>query len=107
MIDTLQGVFTLTDVKTETESETDKKWVVWDCVEVFILTETDTLTDVNGFQTNFIGLNLGIAICLCQCERTISLILALKSPTMTRLFTFPIAQHRTREASKYNWCKFT
>ena len=107
MIDTLQGVFTLTDVKTKTESETDTKWVVWDCVEVFILIERDTLTDVNGFQTHFIGLNLGIGICLCQCERTISLILALKSPTMSRLFTIPIAQQRTREASKYNWCKFT
>ena len=33
-------------------------------VEVFILTEIDTVTDVNGFQTHFIGL------CLCQCERT-------------------------------------
>ena len=40
------------------ETETDKKWVVWDCVEVFILTETDTVTDVNGFQTRFIGLGL-------------------------------------------------
>ena len=39
------GIFTLT------ETETDKKWVVWDCVEVFILTETDTVTDANGFQT--------------------------------------------------------
>ena len=35
-------------------------------MEVFILTETDTVTDVNGFQTHFIALSLG----LCQCERT-------------------------------------
>ena len=33
--------------------------------------ETDTVTDVNGFQTHFIGLSIGI--CLCQCERTISI----------------------------------
>ena len=43
---------------TLTETETDKKWVVWDCVEVFTLTETDTMTDVSGFQTHFIGLGL-------------------------------------------------
>ena len=48
------GVFTLT--------ETDKKWVLWDCVEVFILTGTDTVTDANGFQTHFIGLGLGLFI---------------------------------------------
>ena len=40
-------------------------------MEVFILTETDTVTDVNGFQTHFIGLSLGF--CLCQYERTISI----------------------------------
>ena len=55
-----KGVFT----PTETETETDKKWVVLDCVEVFILTETET--DVNGFQTHFIGLSLG------QCEHTLT-----------------------------------
>ena len=31
-------------------------------VEVFILTEIDTVTDVNGFQTHFIGLGL----CFCR-----------------------------------------
>ena len=59
-----KGVFTLT----ETETETDKKWVVWDCVEVFILTETDTVTDVNRLQTHFIGIGL------CRCEHTITFI---------------------------------
>ena len=53
---------------TLTETETDKKWVVWDCVEVFILTETDTVTYVNRFQTHFVGLGL----CLCQCEAPLS-----------------------------------
>ena len=97
MIDTLQGVFTLTDVKTKTESETDKKWVVWDCVEVFILTETDTLTDVNGFQTYFIGLNLGIGICLCQCERTISLILAFEVTHDVKIV------HNSNSATAHTW----
>ena len=55
-------MFTLT----EAETETDRKWVVWNCVEVFILTETDTVIDVNGFKTHIIGLGL------CRCERTIS-----------------------------------
>ena len=55
-------MFTLTE--TETKTETDKKWVVWDCVEVFTLTEAHTVTDANGFQTHFIGLGL------CQCEHT-------------------------------------
>ena len=32
---TTNGVFTLHD--TEKETETDKKWIVWGCVEVFIL----------------------------------------------------------------------
>ena len=64
---TCKGVFTLTEA--ETEAESDKKWVEWDCVEVVILTETDTVTDVNGFKTHFIGLGL----CLCQCECTIKL----------------------------------
>ena len=50
------------------ETETDKKWVVWDCVEVFILTETDTMTDVNEFQTHFIG----IGLCFCQCEHALN-----------------------------------
>ena len=53
---------------TLTETETDKKWVVSDCVEVFILTETDTVTDVNEFQTHFIGLGL----CFFQCEHTLN-----------------------------------
>ena len=34
---------------------------------VFVLTETDTMIGINGFQTHFIGLGL----CLCQCERII------------------------------------
>ena len=35
---------------TEVETETDKKWVVPDCAEVLILTETNTVTNANGFQ---------------------------------------------------------
>ena len=37
-----------------------------------VWTETDTLTDVNGFQTHFNGLGLGpgLGLCLCQCELT-------------------------------------
>ena len=34
---------------------------------MFILTETDTVTDVNGLQTHFIGLGV------CQCERITTL----------------------------------
>ena len=40
------------------------KWVVCDCVVVFVLTETDTVTDFIGF---FIGLGLGL--CLIQTDR--------------------------------------
>ena len=47
-------VFTLT----ETKGETDKKWVVWDCVEVFILTETDTVTNVNGWVSNPVSVSV-------------------------------------------------
>ena len=50
------GVFTLT------ETETDKKWVVRHCVEVFVPADTDTVTDAMRFQTQF------IALALCQCE---------------------------------------
>ena len=57
-------MFTLAETETETETEIDKRWVVWDCVAVFILTETERVTDVNGFQTHFTGLGFG----LCQCE---------------------------------------
>ena len=44
-----------------------------------VWTETNTVTDVNGFQTHFIslglgpGLSLGLGLCLCQCERTIKM----------------------------------
>ena len=63
----LKGVFT----RTEADTETDKKWVVWDSVKV--LTKIDTVTNVNMFQTHgfyrYLGLSLGLG--LCQCERTI------------------------------------
>ena len=52
----LKGVFT----RTEADTETDKKWVGWDSVEV--LTKTDTVTNVNGFQTHFIGLSISVSV---------------------------------------------
>ena len=63
-----KGVFTLT------ETETDKKWVVWDCVEVLTLTETDTMTNASGFQTHFVGLGL------CQCEHILTDTLRVNRP---------------------------
>ena len=52
-----KAVFTLT----EAESETDKKVIVLDCMEVFELNETDTVTDINGFQT----VSVSVSACLC------------------------------------------
>ena len=37
-------------------------------MEVFTLTEIDTVTDANGFQTHYIGLGLD----LCQYEHTLN-----------------------------------
>ena len=37
-------------------------------MEVFTLTETDTVTDINGFQTHFISIGLGP----CQCEHILT-----------------------------------
>ena len=56
-------------VHTDRDLHSDRcQWVVWDCVEVFTLTETYTVTDANGFQTHFIGFGL------CQCEHTLTII---------------------------------
>ena len=61
------GVFTLAD------TDTDKEWVIKNCVEVFILpdrdTDTDTDTDAIGLQTHFVG--VGISVGVGQCEHTI------------------------------------
>ena len=82
------GVFRLTEI----ECETDKKWVVWECVEMFLLTKTDTKTDVNGFQTHFIGLGHGIRLCLCQYGRTINLVTCEQTFT-----TVPTQTGKTRK----------
>ena len=53
-------MFTLTE--TETDMETNKKWLVWNSVEVFIL-HWDT--DAIGYCSHFLGLCLGIDLSLC------------------------------------------
>ena len=57
------GYFLIPQDLSQTETENDKKWVVWDCAQVITLTKTETTTNVNGFHTPFIG--------LCQCEHTL------------------------------------
>ena len=61
------AVFTLPD--TNTDNDTDKKWVIKNCVEVFILPDTDTDTNVIGLQTHFVVVGVG------QCEHTITVTL--------------------------------
>ena len=47
------GVFTLAD--TETQTETDEKWLVWNCVEGFILLKRQRPMQISiGFCTHFI-----------------------------------------------------
>ena len=48
-----------------TQTDTDKKLVIKNCVEVFILLYTDTDTDAIGFQTHFGGVGIG------QCKHTV------------------------------------
>ena len=62
------GVFTLLD----TDTVTDKKWVIKNCVQVFILpdTDTDSDTDAIGLQTHFVG--IGVCIGNGQCEHTVN-----------------------------------
>ena len=75
------GVFTLPD----TDTDTDKKWVIKNCVKVFILpdrdtdTDTDTDTDEIGLQTHFVGVGVGVDIDVDvrQCEHTINTMLWL------------------------------
>ena len=65
------GVFTLAD------TDTDKKWVIKNCVKVFILpdTDTDTNTDAIGLQTHFVGFGVGVG----HCEHTINILCVLSS----------------------------
>ena len=61
---------------TKTETKTDKNGIygiVWRCSYCTEAgTKTHTVTDVNGFQTHFIGLGLGHGLGLRQCEHTLS-----------------------------------
>ena len=54
------GVFTLPNTDTD-----KKKWVVKNCVEVFILADTDTVTDTdsNGLQTHFVRVCVSVGQC--------------------------------------------
>ena len=69
------GVFTLPD--TDADTDTNKKWVIENCVEVFTLpntdtgTDTDTDTDANGLQTHFVSVSVCIGVCVGQCEHSI------------------------------------
>ena len=55
--------------------DTDKKWVIKNCVQVFIVpdtyidTNTDTDTDVIGLQAHFVSVSVCISV--GQCEHTI------------------------------------
>ena len=54
--------------------DTDKKWVLKNCVKVFILpdrdTDTDTDTNAIWLQPHFVGVGIGVSV--GQCEHTIS-----------------------------------
>ena len=72
------GVFTLPD--TDADTDTDKKWVVENCVEVLILANTGTVTDANtdtdaiGFHCVGVGASVGkgkICVGVGQWEHTI------------------------------------
>ena len=69
---TNRGAFILT----KTETKTDKNGlygIVWWCSYCTETgTKTHTVTDVNRFQTRFIGLALGHGLGLCHCEHTLS-----------------------------------
>ena len=53
-------MFTLPD----NDTDTVKKLVIKNCVEVFTLPGTDTDTDAIGLQTHFVGVGIGVE----QCE---------------------------------------
>ena len=55
-------MFTLT----EAETEIDKKWVVWDYVGVFALTETVTVIETD--EMGWIPIDIGHCFCLGWCE---------------------------------------
>ena len=81
------GVFTLPD--TDADTDTDKKWVIKNCVEVFTLpdtdtsTDTDTDTDANGLQTHFVGVSVCIGVCVGvgQCEHSIKPLVMVEAIT--------------------------
>ena len=65
-------MFTLPD----TEINTDKKWLVWNCVEVFTLHRDKYSANTQiplGFCTRFICLGLCLRISHCHCKHTISM----------------------------------
>ena len=65
----LQTAFTLTEI--ETDTVTNKKWLLCDCVEVFLLLlHRDTYAI--RYCNHCINLWLGIGLGVCYCERTIN-----------------------------------
>ena len=75
------GLWDCVEVFILIETETDKKWVIWYCVQVFTLTETET-------DKKWVV----IGLCLCQCEH---------------LYTIPYNPFsilRTQKMACMRWC---
>ena len=56
----------------ETDTDTDKKWVLKNCVEVFILPDTDTGKPILSVGVG-VGIGVSVGIGVGQCEHTINL----------------------------------
>ena len=83
------GVFTLPD------TEIDKKWVVYNCVEVFTLPDTDTVTDADtdadaiGLRTHFVSVGVCVGVGVRQCEHTITTFHTQYAHVFTDRLSFP------------------